>query len=60
MTTYLPWAIRTAYNSNFIMNVYFEKRWDQPIEDLHQELNIKLLPKTTKSAPKKDVAVVAH
>lgn len=60
MTTYLPWAIRTGYNSNFIMNVYFEKRWDQPIEDLHQELNIELLPKTTKSAPKKDVAVVAH
>ncbi|KAJ9581945.1 hypothetical protein L9F63_003698 [Diploptera punctata] len=40
---YLPWAIETGINSKFLMNVYFERRWEQPIEDLHHELNIKLL-----------------
>lgn len=47
---HLPWALDTARNSEFLMNVYFEKRLDQPIEELHKELNIKplILPKTKK------------
>ncbi|XP_060863177.1 ubiquinone biosynthesis protein COQ4 homolog, mitochondrial [Metopolophium dirhodum] len=40
---YLPWAIQTGLNSNFMLNIYFEKRWDQPIEELQKELNIKPL-----------------
>ncbi|XP_026822950.1 ubiquinone biosynthesis protein COQ4 homolog, mitochondrial isoform X2 [Rhopalosiphum maidis] len=40
---YLPWAIQTGLNSNFMLNIYFEKRWEQPIEELHKELNIKPL-----------------
>jgi len=40
---YLPWAIQTGLNSNFMLNIYFEKRWDQPMEELHKELNIKPL-----------------
>lgn len=39
----LPWAIQTGLTANFIMNTYFEKRWEQPIAGLHKELNIKLL-----------------
>lgn len=40
---YLPWAIQTGLNSNFMLNIYFENRWEQPIDELHKELNIKLL-----------------
>ncbi|CAH1720898.1 ubiquinone biosynthesis protein COQ4 homolog, mitochondrial [Aphis gossypii] len=40
---YLPWAIQTGLNSNFMLNIYFEKRWEQPMEELHKELNIKPL-----------------
>ncbi|XP_044269995.1 UDP-sugar transporter UST74c-like [Tribolium madens] len=38
---YLPWAIETAHNSNFLLNTFFEKRWEQPLFELHQELKIK-------------------
>lgn len=40
VTTYLPWAIKTGMNCAFLMNVYFEKRWEQNISDLHKELKI--------------------
>ncbi|EFA00400.2 Ubiquinone biosynthesis protein COQ4 homolog, mitochondrial-like Protein [Tribolium castaneum] len=45
---YLPWAIETANSSNFLLNTFFEKRWEQPLAELHQELNIKpfILPQT--------------
>lgn len=39
----LPWAIQTGLTANFIMNTFFEKRWEQPLVDLHKELNIKPL-----------------
>lgn len=38
---YLPWAIQTGNNSKFLVNVYFEKRWDQPLSELHKELGIR-------------------
>ncbi|GLV32041.1 fringe connection [Carabus blaptoides fortunei] len=38
---YLPWAIHTGMNSSFLMNVYFEERWDQQVSDMYKELNIK-------------------
>lgn len=37
---YLPWAIETGTKSKFLMNVYFEERWDQPMSELLKELNI--------------------
>ncbi|XP_022907883.2 ubiquinone biosynthesis protein COQ4 homolog, mitochondrial [Onthophagus taurus] len=37
---YLPWAIRTGNEANLLFNVYYEKRWDQPLYELHKELNI--------------------
>lgn len=40
---YLPWAIQTGLNSHFILNIYFEERWEQPMEELHKELNIEPL-----------------
>jgi ubiquinone biosynthesis protein Coq4 len=40
---YLPWAIQTGTNCKFLMNVYFEDRWEQPVKELHKELHIKML-----------------
>lgn len=36
----LPWALKCGYESKLLMNVYFEKRWDQDLNDLRRELNI--------------------
>ncbi|KAK9501202.1 hypothetical protein O3M35_002273 [Rhynocoris fuscipes] len=40
VTKYLPWAIRTGLDSKFLMNIFYERRWEQPISELHEELNI--------------------
>jgi len=40
ITRNLPWAIQTGLNSKSLLCVYFKKRWEQPISELHQELNI--------------------
>ncbi|NP_001040440.1 ubiquinone biosynthesis protein COQ4 homolog, mitochondrial [Bombyx mandarina] len=37
---YLPWAIRTGNNAKFLQGIYFEKRWEQDIDDFHKEMNI--------------------
>lgn len=40
---YLPWAIKTGQAMPLLMCIYWEKRWDQPIDDLRKELNIEIL-----------------
>ncbi|KAL1117052.1 hypothetical protein AAG570_004380 [Ranatra chinensis] len=50
VTTHLPWAIKTGFNAHFLMNVFYERRWDQPLVDLHRELNI--IPLKTKKESK--------
>ncbi|GIY48941.1 ubiquinone biosynthesis protein COQ4 homolog, mitochondrial [Caerostris darwini] len=37
---YLPWAINCGSQAHFLMNLYFEKRWEQNLVDLRNELNI--------------------
>ncbi|XP_072045501.1 ubiquinone biosynthesis protein COQ4 homolog, mitochondrial-like [Amphiura filiformis] len=37
---YLPWAIRNATSARFLLNVYYEKRWEQSYEELRQELGL--------------------
>lgn len=37
---YLPWAIETGKNMNFLLNIYFEKRWEQPMSELCSEINL--------------------
>lgn len=39
----LPWAIKCARDSKFLMNVHFEQRFEQDIDELRRELNINLL-----------------
>lgn len=38
----LPWALRCGRDAKFLMNTYFEERFEQDIEELRRELNIKL------------------
>lgn len=44
ISTYLPWAIRVGKSSKLLMNVYFEKRWEQSLAELRQELSIEEPP----------------
>ncbi|CAH0563895.1 unnamed protein product [Brassicogethes aeneus] len=37
---YLPWAIKTGKNMDFLLNIYFEKRWEQNVHELCQEINM--------------------
>ncbi|XP_055623050.1 uncharacterized protein LOC129766507 [Toxorhynchites rutilus septentrionalis] len=40
---YLPWALRIGPKIPSLMCVYWEKRWEQNIEDLRKELNIQTI-----------------
>ncbi|CAL4155353.1 unnamed protein product [Meganyctiphanes norvegica] len=42
--TYLPWALRVGANSKYLMNIYFERRWEQPLNELRDELGIEYPP----------------
>lgn len=48
---YLPWALKTGVNAKFLLNVYFEKRWEQPLSEFYEEMNIQ--PLEVKQSPKK-------
>lgn len=37
---YLPWALSTGSQSRFLLGVYFEERWEQPVSEFHKEMNI--------------------
>jgi len=40
----LPWAMRTGAEAGLLMNVYYEQRWEQDIDDFRKELNITNAP----------------
>ena len=37
---YRPWAIKVGTKSRFLLNVYYEMRWEQDIHDLRREMRI--------------------
>lgn len=39
-TQLVPWAIRSGRNASCILNVYYEQRWEQPVESLREEIGI--------------------
>uniref|UniRef100_A0A8D0L0K4 Ubiquinone biosynthesis protein COQ4 homolog, mitochondrial n=1 Tax=Strix occidentalis caurina TaxID=311401 RepID=A0A8D0L0K4_STROC len=39
-TDLVPWAIRSGRNASCILNVYYEQRWEQPVESLRKEIGI--------------------
>jgi ubiquinone biosynthesis protein COQ4 len=38
--TFLPWAVRNAASADFMLNVYYEEHFDEPIERLRSKLGI--------------------
>ncbi|KAG8184289.1 hypothetical protein JTE90_008975 [Oedothorax gibbosus] len=44
LESYLQWSISCGQQAKFLMNIYFEKRWQQNLDDLRKELNIPELP----------------
>nr|XP_029722042.1 ubiquinone biosynthesis protein COQ4 homolog, mitochondrial-like [Aedes albopictus] len=40
---YLPWALKMGQRARPLMCVYWEKRWEQDIDELRTELNIEVL-----------------
>ncbi|NXF92515.1 COQ4 protein, partial [Eubucco bourcierii] len=39
-TQLVPWAIQSGLNASCILNVYYEQRWEQPVESLREEIGI--------------------
>ncbi|XP_038601149.1 ubiquinone biosynthesis protein COQ4 homolog, mitochondrial [Tachyglossus aculeatus] len=36
----IPWAVRSGLTSRCVLSLYYERRWDQPLEALREELRI--------------------
>jgi ubiquinone biosynthesis protein COQ4 len=46
LTQYLPWAIRTSQNAtSSLMNVYYEKEFDTPLDELRERLQLEPAPR---------------
>ena len=41
----LPWAISQGTEAKFLLNIYYEKRWEQDINEFRKEFNITIAPK---------------
>jgi ubiquinone biosynthesis protein COQ4 len=39
---YVPWALKTASEARFLMNVYYEELFDRDLNELRKELGISL------------------
>lgn len=50
---YLPWALKCGHQCKQLMNVYYEKRFEQNLNELKNELNIPHLPKISAKASSK-------
>ncbi|XP_070581869.1 ubiquinone biosynthesis protein COQ4 homolog, mitochondrial-like isoform X2 [Ptychodera flava] len=37
---YIVWAVKTALTAKFYMNIYFEKHFEQPLDEFRQEIGI--------------------
>ncbi|XP_008303696.1 ubiquinone biosynthesis protein COQ4 homolog, mitochondrial [Stegastes partitus] len=44
VTSLGPWALRNGLRARFVLSIFFERRWEQSLEDLRQELNIEPPP----------------
>ncbi|MBV99035.1 Ubiquinone biosynthesis protein COQ4 mitochondrial, partial [Eschrichtius robustus] len=36
----IPWAVQNAHRAPCVLNLYYERRWEQPLKALRQELSI--------------------
>ena len=40
----LPWAVEQGARARFLLNIYYERRWEQDIAEFRKEFNISLPP----------------
>ncbi|KAL0965454.1 hypothetical protein UPYG_G00281460 [Umbra pygmaea] len=55
VTSLVPWAVRNGRQARCVLSIFYERRWDQSLDDLRKELNIETPPfivmATSKKAP---------
>ncbi|XP_019331378.2 ubiquinone biosynthesis protein COQ4 homolog, mitochondrial isoform X2 [Alligator mississippiensis] len=39
-TELIPWAVQSGLRANCILNIYYERRWEQTVESLREEIGI--------------------
>jgi hypothetical protein len=39
-TQYVPWALKCGSSARCLLTVYWEERWEQPLEEIKQELGV--------------------
>ena len=44
-SVFLPWSIEQGFKAKFLMNIYYEKHWEDDIDELRKEMNIEPAPK---------------
>ncbi|XP_077593123.1 ubiquinone biosynthesis protein COQ4 homolog, mitochondrial isoform X2 [Stigmatopora nigra] len=44
ITSLGPWAVRNGQQARCVLSIFYEKRWEQNLEDLRRELNIQPPP----------------
>ncbi|XP_030623703.1 ubiquinone biosynthesis protein COQ4 homolog, mitochondrial [Chanos chanos] len=58
MTSLGPWALRSGSQARCVLSVFYERRWEQNLEELREELNIEpppLILTASKKAPTADL-----
>lgn len=53
---YIPWALRCGGSARSLITVYWERRWDQNVEELKKELGIWDPPPAVWGKPLKEAA----
>lgn len=48
-----PWALQNGRRARCVLNIFYERRWEQSLEDLRQELNIEPPPVILRATNKK-------
>ena len=57
---YIPWALRCGGRAKKLMTVYWEKRWEQDVEELKRELGIWDPPPAVWGGPPKGAATITN
>lgn len=47
LSVYVPWAVSCGLRAQFLMNVFFEKHFEEPIDLLREKLGIAAPPDGT-------------
>ncbi|KAG7476471.1 hypothetical protein MATL_G00083130 [Megalops atlanticus] len=45
-----PWALRSGWQSHCVLSVFYERRWEQSLDSLREELNIEAPPLTLRAS----------